>query len=347
MTKEIDKTFTETLLSWYAANKRDLPWRKDREPYHVWVSEIMLQQTRVEAVKEYYRRFMEELPDVEALAGAEEQTLLKLWQGLGYYNRVRNLHRAAEVICREKEGIFPSVYEEIRALPGIGDYTAGAIASICFDQKRPAIDGNVLRIMSRLLEDRSDVKSAAVKKRLSVYLEKLYPEKHCGDFTQGLIELGALICIPNGRPQCDVCPVAEYCKAKETGTAADLPVKGAKKERKKEEKTVFILTCGEQVAVGKRPAGSLLAGLYEFPSAGRHLTAAEAVSQAEAWGLRPVDLLLRTEYTHIFSHVEWDMIGYHIQCAAAEGPFQWVTAEEMEKQIPLPSAFQYFWQKNP
>ena len=347
MTRDIDKTFTENLVAWYSANKRDLPWRCDKEPYHVWVSEIMLQQTRVEAVKEYYRRFMEALPDVKALAEAEEQELLKLWQGLGYYNRARNLQKAAKIIWEEKEGKFPDIYDEIRDLPGIGDYTAGAIASICFDQKKPAVDGNVLRIMSRLTEDRSDIKTAAVKRRFSAYLEKLYPDSNCGDFTQGLIELGALVCIPNGRPQCDRCPVAEYCKARAKGTESELPVKSVKKERKKEEKTVFILICADRVAVRNRPAASLLAGLYEFPTAGRRLTASEAVSQAEAWGLRPTDLILKSEYTHIFSHVEWKMTGYHIQCAEAGGPFRWATEKEMEEEIPLPSAFQHFWKKNP
>ena len=307
----------------------------------------MLQQTRVEAAKSYYLRFMEALPDIRSLACAEEQTLLKLWQGLGYYNRARNLHKAAKFIWNERDGEFPTEYEEIRELPGVGDYTAGAIASICFDQKRPAVDGNVLRIMSRLLEDRSDMKSLAVKKRFTAYLTELYPDSNCGDFTQALIELGALICIPNGRPQCETCPVKAFCMARERGTVMELPVKTPKKARRQEEKTVFILCCGDRVAVRRRPAGSLLADLYEFPSVGRPLTAGEAVSQAEAWGCRPSDLLLRTEYTHVFSHVEWKMRGYHIRCEAEGGDFRWATRAEIEKEIPLPSAFRYFWEKNP
>ncbi len=190
MAKEINWDFTREMMSWYRQNRRDLPWRKDRDPYHVWVSEIMLQQTRVEAVKGYYRRFMTRLPDIAALASADEQTLLKLWEGLGYYNRVRNMRRAAELIVKERSGRFPERYEDILSLPGIGEYTAGAIASICFEQKTAAVDGNVLRVISRLLEDRSDMKSASVKKRIRAYLEGLYPDSGCGDFTQSLDRVG-------------------------------------------------------------------------------------------------------------------------------------------------------------
>lgn len=342
MARELDFTFTRTMTDWYGENKRDLPWRKDKNPYHVWVSEIMLQQTRVEAARDYYIRFMKELPAVSDLAEADEQTLLKLWQGLGYYNRIRNMHKAAEVIQEELGGSFPTEYEEIKALPGIGDYTAGAIASICFDQPVAAVDGNVLRVMSRLCEDYEDIKSAAMKKRMAVYLQKLYPAENCGDFTQGLIELGALVCVPNGPPKCEVCPVRDFCQARENGTVGRLPVKSSKKERKRVKKTVFILRCEGRVAVRKRGKTGLLAGLYEFPNIDQELTAEEAVRQAEDWGCRPRDLQRKAEFKHVFTHVEWEMTGYYFSCDSENTDFQWADEKQMAEEIPLPSAFGYF-----
>ena len=342
MAKDIDSGFTLALTDWYRQNRRDLPWRRDRDPYHVWVSEIMLQQTRVEAVRDYYARFMEALPNVKALAEADEETLLKLWQGLGYYNRVRNMHKAAVAVCEEHGGVFPSDYDQIRSLSGIGEYTAGAIASICFDRREAAVDGNVLRVFSRLTEDGGDIKSQAMKKRAAAYLQKLYPEKNCGDFTQGLIELGALICIPAGQSRCELCPAAAYCQAREHNTTAAYPVKQAKKERKKVKKTVFILQHGDQLAVEKRPAKGLLAGLYQFPNVDREMDAAEAISQAEAWGVRPCDLTRRAEYTHVFTHVEWEMTAYYITVETRAGLFLWAGPDQLADEIPLPTAFAHF-----
>ncbi len=342
MAKEINGEFTQRLTDWYRKNRRSLPWREDHEPYHVWVSEIMLQQTRVEAVRDYYLRFMRELPDVRALAEADEQTLLKLWEGLGYYNRVRNMHRAAVQIVEEKDGRFPRSYEEILALPGIGEYTAGAIASICFDQRSPAVDGNVLRVFSRLYEDRTDIKSTAAKKRIRAYLQSLYPESGCGDFTQALIELGALLCVPKGMPKCGLCPAAEFCRARENGTVQEFPVKVKKKERKKISKTVLILSCEGKTAVRQRERDGLLAGMYEFPNIDAQLTAEQALALAEQWGCEPRDLRRQLSCTHVFSHVEWEMTGYFIACGAAGGGFRWADDREMKEEIPLPSAFLYF-----
>ena len=342
MVKEIDFNFTEEITAWYRRSRRDLPWRADKEPYHVWVSEIMLQQTRVEAVRDYYRRFMTALPTVSDLASADEETLLKLWQGLGYYNRIRNMHKAARTVCEELGGVFPETFDEIRKLSGIGEYTAGAIASICFDERVAAVDGNVLRVMSRLLDDHTDIQNAAFKKRIGAYLSALYPEKDCGDFTQGLIELGALICGPAGPPKCSLCPAADYCKGRAEGTAASLPVKAAKKERKKVKMTVFIMDCGGKTAVCKRPAKGLLAGLYQFPNVEEGLSAAEAVARAEDFGVKPKDLQKSTEYRHVFTHVEWEMTGYYMTVEAMPDAFRWVTAGEMEREIPLPTAFGYF-----
>ncbi|MCI8609530.1 MAG: A/G-specific adenine glycosylase [Firmicutes bacterium] len=381
MTKKIDEQFTQTLIRWYRRNGRDLPWRRDRQPYHVWVSEIMLQQTRVEAVRGFYHRFMETLPTIKDLAEVDEEALLKLWQGLGYYNRVKNLQKAAKKVMEEFDGQFPKSSEEIGGLPGIGEYTAGAISSICFGQPCPAVDGNVLRVMARIRNDFSDIKAPATKKEVSSFLKTIYPQEAvgeegplvsydgvhdasnnnatnknegpkpgtlCGDLTQALIELGALVCVPNGAPHCKECPVSDFCQGLEAGNIESLPVKSAKKPRRKEEYTVFIMTCGNRIAVRRRPAGSLLAGLYEFPQASQRLSAEAALSQAQAWGCRPVDLTRRLQYKHVFTHVEWDMIGYYITCAeegsGAENSFRWVSMEEMEKEIPLPSAFGYFWQ---
>ncbi|MGN0658691.1 MAG: A/G-specific adenine glycosylase [Emergencia sp.] len=342
MAKNIDSTFTETLTGWYRENRRDLPWRQDRDPYHVWVSEIMLQQTRVEAVRDYYKRFMDALPEIADLAAADEEVLLKLWQGLGYYNRVRNMHKAAVCIMEEHGGAFPQDYAEIRELPGIGDYTAGAIASICFDQRTAAVDGNVLRVITRLTEDESDTRSAAVKKRITAYLSQLYPQTDCGDFTQGLIELGALVCVPAGQPKCGICPVQSWCGACESGRTADFPVKIEKKARRRVEKTVFFLQKGDMVAVRRRPAEGLLGGLYEFPNVDIPLDASGAVAQAESWGCRPRNLLRSSSHKHIFTHVEWDMTGYYMDVEHCCPQFQWVSREQLEKEIPLPSAFAWW-----
>lgn len=342
--KTLNQDFTKNLMRWFKKNQRDLPWRADKEPYHVWVSEIMLQQTRVEAVREYYLRFMKELPTIADLAAADEETLLKLWQGLGYYNRIRNMHKAAVTVTEEHGGSFPDTFEGIRALSGIGDYTAGAIGSICFDLQVPAVDGNVLRVMSRILEDDSDIKAASTKKAMGEVLRELYPTADCGDFTQGLIELGAIICVPKGEPKCDICPVAEFCKSRAHGTQMLYPVKSEKKPRKIVKKAVFLLKCGDRIAVTKRKNSGLLAGLYEFPNidVDKELTLDEAVAVVDSWGCVPMDLTRESEYTHIFTHVEWHMKGYYLNVHEMPDMFRWVTAEEMEEEIPLPSAFAYF-----
>lgn len=344
--KTIDQEFTQAVMSWFQENQRDLPWRKDKDPYHVWVSEIMLQQTRVEAVRDYYRRWMEALPNVQALAQTEEETLLKLWQGLGYYNRVRNMQKAARMIMEEYEGSFPARYEEILKLPGIGAYTAGAIASNCFDERVAAVDGNVLRVMSRLTEDDTDILLQSTKRRYALMLQTLYPQKQCGVFTQGLMEIGAIVCVPNGTPKCELCPIRAFCGAGEHQTFDRYPVKVAKKERKIIEMTVFILQCGDQLAVQKRGAKGILAGLYQYPNLEQKMTAAEALRTAEAWGCMPTGLQRQSEYKHIFTHVEWHMTGYYITCSCeADGPahdWVWANPTQMEAEIPLPSAFQYF-----
>lgn len=332
----------EALIPWYEAHKRELPWRQDREPYHVWLSEIMLQQTRVEAVKEYYRRFVTALPTIPDLAEAPEEQILKLWEGLGYYNRVRNLQKAAQTICAEYTGVFPSGYAQIRSLSGIGDYTAGAIASICFDAPTPAVDGNVLRVYSRLLADDANIDLQTTKKRITRKLQETYPQKNPGIATQALMELGATVCVPNGAPRCDVCPVAEICQARKQDTWRNLPVRSEKKKRKIVDKTVFILLTEDTVALHKRSTSGLLAGMWEFPNVDAKLDKQAAVTQVTGWQAEPLDLLMQTSYTHIFSHVEWHMTAYYIRCRKTNKKWKWVTKESLDETYALPSAFRPF-----
>lgn len=340
--EKLPKQLPELLLGWYAAGHRDLPWRRDREPYHVWLSEVMLQQTRVEAVRGYYLRFLAELPDIPALAACPPDRLAKLWEGLGYYSRMRNLQKAAQRIVSEYGGVFPQEYEKIRALPGVGDYTAGAVASICFGQPEPAVDGNVLRVLSRVTDDPSPVTDAAVKKEYAAQLREIYPAGHCCEFTQSLMELGATLCGPNTQPQCALCPLRAYCLALARGTQLLRPVKAPKKEKRAEEKTVFILRCGGKLAVRRRPQAGLLAGLWELPNVDRLLSAQEALTQAERWGAHPRELLKASEKTHIFTHIRWKMTGYFIECATECPAFEWAGPERFRQDIALPTAFRMF-----
>ena len=277
---EIYQKLPEACIPWYRKNARDLPWRRTTDPYAIWLSEIMLQQTRVEAVRGYYLRFLQEFPSIQALARAEEGKLLKLWEGLGYYNRVRNMHKAAKVIMKENNGVFPSEYSEILSLPGIGEYTAGAIASTCFAEPIAAVDGNVLRLISRITEDGEDILKDTTRKRIKAYLETVYPKDTPGEFTQSLMELGAVVCIPVGEPKCIICPARSFCRAYVHGTWRQFPVKEKKKGRKIEERTVFILQCREKMAVSQRKAKGLLANLWEFPNIEGKLPVKAAIARA-------------------------------------------------------------------
>ena len=340
--EKLPQQLPERLLEWYAAGHRDLPWRRDREPYHVWLSEVMLQQTRVEAVKGYYRRFLAELPDIPALAACPPDRLAKLWEGLGYYSRMRNLQKAAQVIVSAHGGVFPREYDAIRALPGVGDYTAGAIASICFGLPEPAVDGNVLRVLSRVTDDAAPVTDAAVKREYAARLREIYPAGRCGDFTQSLMELGATVCGPNSQPQCALCPLASLCLARANGTALLRPVKAPKKEKRTEEKTVFILRCGTRIAVRRRPEQGLLAGLWELPNVDGKCSAQQALAQAERWGVHPRELCRSSKKTHIFTHIRWELRGFYIECAEAAPLFTWVDPARFRQDIALPTAFRIF-----
>ena len=333
----------QPLLVWFQAHARTLPWRADREPYHVWLSEIMLQQTRVEAVRGYYARFLAAAPDVFALAALPEAQLLKLWEGLGYYNRARKAQACAQEVAA-RGGVWPDTVEGLLALPGIGPYTAGAIASICFERPAAAVDGNVLRVCARVLDDATPIDSAAHKATLTAALSACYPAGHCGDFTQALMELGACVCVPNGAPKCALCPLQGFCRAKMNGSWDTLPVKEAKKPRRQEQLTVFFLSCGSWYAVRRRPDTGLLAGLWELPNTEGTLTAQQALSLLEQWGLQPEQLQKVIERTHVFTHVEWHMRCCYVRVAEPGGDFTWVDGAEFSRSIALPTAFRMFWE---
>ena len=338
---------TEPLLEWYDKGHRILPWREDPAAYKVWISEIMLQQTRVEAVKPYFNRFIQELPDVESLANCEEDKLLKLWEGLGYYNRARNLQKAAVQIMEEYQGQMPQTQEELLKLSGIGNYTSGAISSIAFGKKVPAVDGNVLRILSRLSLDEDDILKDTTKRRVEKQLLEVMPGERPGDFNQALMELGATVCIPNGKPKCEICPWEKICLAHLEGREGEFPKKEAKKKRKIEKKTILIIQDENRSALHKRDSGGLLAGLYEFPNLEGHQTEKRVLTYLKKIGLEVLRIQKIEDSKHIFSHKEWHMIAYQIRVdelaqkgqQLEEENWIFVESKEAEEKYPMPSAF--------
>lgn len=335
------------LLDWYDGGRRVLPWREDPKPYYVWLSEIMLQQTRVEAVKPYFDRFITKVPDIAALAALEEDKLVKLWEGLGYYNRVRNLQRAAQMIIKEYEGNMPSDYTQLLKLPGIGSYTAGAIASIAFGKPVPAVDGNVLRVLSRLRTDGEDILSQKTKSRVEEELAAVIPEDRPGDFNQALMELGAMVCIPNGEPKCRECPWYAFCEARITNKTSEFPKKKSKKARTIEEKTVLVIKDEDKAAFHRRPDKGLLAGMYEFPMMEGHRTKEEVLEYLKEINLKVLHIQPIGEAKHIFSHKEWHMTGYAIRVDELERPnskntgVEWlfIDRKEAREKYPIPSAY--------
>lgn len=352
------------LLLWYDQNKRILPWREDRNPYRIWVSEIMLQQTRVEAVKPYFDRFIRRLPDVESLAEVNEEQLLKLWEGLGYYNRVKNMQKAARIIMDEHHGQMPSEYEVLLSLPGIGSYTAGAVASIAYEKPVVAVDGNVLRIITRLTADDTDVLSEKFKKQIQAELLKIVPRDRPGDFNQALMELGATVCVPNGAPKCGECPWHDMCKARAQGRLDEIPYKKKRNARTIEKKTVLLLRDGDKTLIRKRPDKGLLAGMFEFPTFEGWLAQEEIRREADRLGYRALYIEQLPQAVHIFSHKEWHMKGYLVKveeagfsegdpgaevqknaragAGAPEREYHLVTSETIETTYPVPSAFRAF-----
>ena len=338
---------TGSLMEWYREHRRKLPWREQVSAYHTWVSEIMLQQTRVEAVKPFYARFLKALPTVKDLAEVNEDKLLKLWEGLGYYNRVRNMQKAAIQIMEDHNGQFPHSYEEIRKLKGIGDYTAGAISSIAFGIPKPAVDGNVLRVVSRILNSDADIMKASVRSEIAAAIEEVIPPGTAGDFNQALIELGAIVCVPGQVPKCSQCPAEKICCARQEGREQELPVKSKAKARKIEKRTIFLIKDGENLAIRKRPGKGLLAGLYEFPNIQGYLNMEETAAYSKQIGLMPLRIKELPPAKHIFSHIEWHMKGYAIlvdelEKSCKEEDMLFIAPDEIEKRYPIPSAFEAY-----
>ena len=330
------------LLDWFYKNHRILPFREDPTPYHVWLSEVMLQQTRVSAALPYYERFLAALPDIPALAACDEEKLHKLWEGLGYYSRVRNLQKAAKIVCEQYGGQLPADYAALRALPGIGDYTAGAIASISFGIPVPAVDGNVLRVAARVGGCELDILDSKNRRQFRRRMEAVMPRQEPGAFNQALMDLGAGICLPGGGPLCDTCPAADFCAAREQGRQRELPVRAPKKEKRLEEKTVFLLLGPEGTALRQRPDTGLLAGLWEYPHVPGRLTEEQAARQLRQWGLTPRAWLRQLDARHIFTHIRWEMTGYLVQVEGL-GPADWLWADEARRQrLAIPSAFDQF-----
>ena len=333
------------LLSWFAVNRREMEWRSDPLPYYVWVSEIMLQQTRVEAVRPYFHRFVTALPDISALAACPEDRLLKLWEGLGYYSRVRNLQKAARIVMERYDGRLPADADKLRELPGIGDYTAGAIASIAFGLPEPAVDGNVLRVLSRVTGSRLCIDEPKVKDSFRQMVRgmmgdgKDFPP---GDLNQALMETGALVCLPNGKALCGGCPLEELCAARARGCIDEIPVRKEKKARRIEERTVLVVRDATRTLLHRRPEKGLLAGLWELPNAAGHLTPEETLAHSRSLGLSPVRITPLPEARHIFSHVEWRMTGYLVLTEEIGdcGPdMAVVESSATERDYPIPAAF--------
>ena len=328
------------LLAWYDSRARVLPWRTEPSPYGTLVSELMLQQTRVDTVIPKYKAFLARFPSFQALASAQEDEVLKAWEGLGYYSRARNLHRAAKVVVEDYGGVLPSDPAVLRTLPGIGPYCAGSVASIGFGVRAPAVDGNVLRVFARLQGDFRDILLPQVRKDTEkLLLEEVLPFQRVGDFNQALMELGALVCIPAAAPRCEECPVQSFCLARAEGIEQQLPVRGAAKPRRKEEKTFLLYVCRGKVAVQKRPSRGLLANLWEFPWVKGQLT----FRQAEEFVPHGTVAFLG-EAEHLFSHLEWHMRAYAFKGEELCPPdgVVWAGREELENHLAFPSALRQY-----
>lgn len=335
------------LPDWYHTHRRDLPWRHTRDPYHILVSEIMLQQTRAEAVKPYYARFLTALPTVKDLADAPEDLILKLWEGLGYYSRVRNLQKAAQSVMQNFGGIIPADFDALLSLPGVGRYTAGAVASIAFDLPVPAVDGNVLRVAARVMGDDRDILTDAAKKRAEAAIAPCVPTPGAGDFNQSLIELGATVCLPGASARCEECPLQLLCAAHREGRVEELPVRIVKTKRKFEDLTVLLLRVTtpdgvRRYVIRRRPDTGLLGGLYEFPHVSGHLSPKQVEKYLTETGMSLKSITPLPEAKHIFTHITWQMTGYlcdvTLPDAILDGGFS-ASAEEMAGKYSIPSAF--------
>ncbi|MBR6187012.1 MAG: A/G-specific adenine glycosylase [Clostridia bacterium] len=324
------------LLAWYDTHRRVLPFRGTKDPYRVWISEIMLQQTRTETVGAYYERFLLSFPDVFTLADASEQDVLKCWEGLGYYSRARNLHKAAKAVVSAYGGVFPADVEKLRALPGVGDYTAAAVGSIAFGLPAPAMDGNLTRVLSRVHGVREDVGAPSVKRRLADLAQADMPPVRCGDFNQALMDLGATVCVP-GTPECESCPLRPLCDAYKAGDADALPVKTAAKPPAEIPVSVALITCGGKIYLRQRKE-TLLGGLWVYQLTERAKDVFDIEKAQKALGIRAHPVKALGPARHVFTHRVWNMTVYHYEAedtACREGRF--FTLREMEK-LPIPTA---------
>ena len=325
-------SFVTPLLTWFAKNARPLPWRQDPTPYHVWLSEILLQQTRITAVLPAYQRFLATYPTIEDLANGDDATLMKLWEGMGYYSRARNLKKASQIVV--ESGGFPHTAEDLQKLPGIGLYTAGAIAAIAFNQPAVAVDGNVTRVVSRLLgrtlsrDDTADL------------LKPWIPDGQSGAFAQAWMELGEVVCLPHGTPHCGQCPLRSHCNALKTNRIEVFPAKTLRPIRPVIPMTVFHLTSKEgRIALRQRPASGLLAGLWEYPNCPAALTAEQAKKWLEEQGFSVKKFTLEPATRHLFTHREWQMTNFQASVAPELPTFIWVTPDELAERYALPTAF--------
>lgn len=346
MKKSIDLQDAENLSSWYEKNKRELPWRDTGNPYDVWLSEIMLQQTRIEAVKPKFLLFKKELPSIEDLSEVDQDRLMRLWEGMGYYSRARNLKKCAEILVKDYEGKLPSDFKVLKKLPGIGPYTAGAIASIAYGKAVPAVDGNVMRVLARYLEITDDIRDPKTRKSFEEIISGLFQQRNDSSFVrsfnQGLMELGEVICVPNGSPHCKECPWQNACKAHLHQDTGQIPYRSSLKKRKIIERTLFILRDGNQFLLRKRDEKGLLAGLYEFPGIDRKLNQTEVIREVEKYGIVPVHVKRLPDSKHIFTHLEWHMTAYEIQTEEIENlkDDRCILADKKElSSLAIPSAF--------
>lgn len=312
--KQINNTLGNQLIEWYRQNKRSLPWRDTGNAYDVWLSEIMLQQTRIEAVKPKFYLFKETFPTIEDLSKADDDLLLRVWEGLGYYSRARNLKKCAQILVEQYNGKLPEEYDQLIKLPGIGPYTAGAITSIAYHKPHSAVDGNVLRIFARLFEITDDIRDTKTKDNIQNIIDsylKNHPEQS-SDFNQGCMELGEVICVPNGNPKCDICPIHEFCLASIHHKTETIPYRSPLNKRKIINRTLLIIRDGNHFLVHKREKNGLLAGMYEFIGVDSFLTKNEIITTLEKQNIHPLKIKKLPDAKHIFTHLEWHMHAYEI-----------------------------------
>lgn len=347
--KKIVQSDIQNLINWFKLNERKLPWRNPITPYTVWISEIMLQQTRIHAVIPKFLTFVQELPDIESLANCNDDKLMKLWEGLGYYSRARNLKKCANDLIQDYNGEFPHTKKELIKLPGIGDYTAGAIATTCFEEKVSAIDGNVLRVLARYFGYTKDIRS----KETLTYFDQMIlssltdvDSKDVRYFTQGLMEIGETICVPKGEPSCSTCPFHMHCVALKENTITTIPYRSKLKERKIIDKTVFIIRNKDHYLIHKRDSTGLLANLYEFPNIDQVLSKEETLQYLEKYPINIINIKESIIAKHVFTHIEWHMHGYEIEIDELHqslfgNNYYFLSKEELAK-ISIPSAFQAY-----